>query len=186
MACSVYGAQYLLEALYHAGDADAALALMTSRGERSWWHMLDLGSTLTLEAWDASVKPNLTWNHAWGAAPANIIARFVLGVRPLEPGYSRILVAPQPGTLKWMRGKVPTPRGPVEVAWQAAAGRLELQTPAPVRIVMPGRGSMGQVVMINGRVARTILEQGSLVIASLPAGHYIIVRPAVTSTGPPQ
>ena len=30
MACSVYGSQYLLEALYHAGEADYALQLMTS------------------------------------------------------------------------------------------------------------------------------------------------------------
>ncbi|NQV35010.1 MAG: hypothetical protein HQ515_20115, partial [Phycisphaeraceae bacterium] len=30
MACSVYGSQYLLEALYNAGEADHAMALMTS------------------------------------------------------------------------------------------------------------------------------------------------------------
>ena len=34
--------------------------------------MIEVGSTMTLEAWDAKYKPNLTWNHAWGAAPANI------------------------------------------------------------------------------------------------------------------
>ena len=180
MACSVYGAQYLLDALFRAGDADAALALMTARAERSWWHMLKLGSTLTLEAWDASVKPNLTWNHAWGAAPANILARFVLGVRPLEPGYSRILVAPQPGTLKWMRGKVPTPLGPVEVSWQSDGGRLGIRTPAPTRVVLPCAALSAKSITVNGSLAKAAVEEGNLVIESLPAGrHTITCRPAI-------
>lgn len=115
MACSVYAAQYLLEALFRAGRDTAALALMTSRSRRSWWHMLAQGSTMTLEAWNERVKPNLTWNHAWGAAPANILARYVLGVRPLEPGYGRMRIAPRLGNLQWVRGTVPTPRGPVTV-----------------------------------------------------------------------
>ena len=70
MAGSVYAAQYLLEALYEAGEADAALDLMTSHSDRSWQHMIDLGSTMTLEAWDVKYKMNLTWNHAWGARRA--------------------------------------------------------------------------------------------------------------------
>ena len=73
MACSVYGAQYLLEALYTAGEDNSALNLMRSKGERSWWNMINLGSTITMEAWDAKFKPNLDWNHAWGAVPANMI-----------------------------------------------------------------------------------------------------------------
>jgi len=118
MACSVYGAQFLLEALYRAGRGATALELMRSRSDRSWWHMIELGSTMTLEAWNSGVKPNLTWNHAWGAAPANIISRYVIGVRPLEPGYRKFLIAPQPHDLEWLRGKVPTPFGPVSLSLQ--------------------------------------------------------------------
>ena len=142
MACSVYGAQYLLEALYETGRADYAASLMTAHTQRSWWHMLEQGSTMTLEAWDAKAKPNLTWNHAWGAAPANIIARYVLGVRPLSPGYDRILIAPQPGALTWMSGKVPTPHGPVGVAWEKSpAPRFTIDVPqgTTARLVIPGR-----------------------------------------------
>jgi hypothetical protein len=178
MACSVYGAQYLLDALFRAGEADAALALMTSHGPRSWWHMLELGSTLTLEAWDASVKPNLTWNHAWGAAPANIIARDVLGVRPLAPGYTRILIAPQPGPLEWMRGKVPTPRGPILIDWQRAAGKLDLEVPpgTTARVVLPGKARAVGEVSVNGKAMQASCERGRLVIENLPAGSYEIVR----------
>ncbi len=90
MACSVYGSQFLLEALYEAGEDEYALELMTSKTDRGWWHMIELGSTVTLEAWDLKYKGNLDWNHAWGAAPANIIPRWLMGIRPLEPGKTTI------------------------------------------------------------------------------------------------
>lgn len=134
MACSVYGAQYLLEALFRAGREQAALNLMTARGPRSWWHMIERGSTMTWEAWDENVKPNLTWNHAWGASPANLITRFVLGVLPASPGYETIRIRPQPGHLKWARGKVPTAQGAVEISFENKGQfRLELKLPQGAR-----------------------------------------------------
>ena len=142
MACSVYGAQYLMEALFAAGRDQYAVELMRARTRRSWWHMIESGSTMTWEAWDGKFKKNLTWNHAWGAAPANILSRFVLGVRPIEPGYSRLLIAPQPGTLAWVRGTVPTAVGPVVLKIEnAATFRLDVELPARVRatVVLPRR-----------------------------------------------
>src|SRR5690606_18584992 len=116
MRVSVYGAQFLLEALYRAGLGDAAHALLTSREQASWRHMMDdLGATIVMEAWDPSIKPNTTFSHAWGSAPANIVPRFIAGVRLLAPGAREVLVAPQPGPLQWLRAKVPTIRGPVHV-----------------------------------------------------------------------
>lgn len=113
MACSVYGAQYLLEALYNAGEADHALSLMTSESKRSWMNMLHVGSTMTTEAWDEYYKPNLTWNHAWGAAPANIIPRRLMGIQPVEPGFRLFTVNPQPNGLENIELKVPTIRGTI-------------------------------------------------------------------------
>jgi alpha-L-rhamnosidase len=114
MACSVYGAQFLLEALYEAGEGERALSLLTSNDLRSWRNMSEkVGSTITLEAWDPSLKPNLDWNHAWGAAPANLIPRGLMGIEPLEPGFKRFRVRPQTGGLEQAKLKMPTPKGPV-------------------------------------------------------------------------
>jgi len=114
MACSVYGSQYLLEALYNGGEADHALTLMTSESKRSWINMLRVGSTMCTEAWDEFFKPNLTWNHAWGSAPANITVRKLMGIEPLEPTFSLFRISPQPGTLQKASIRVPTIRGPIE------------------------------------------------------------------------
>jgi alpha-L-rhamnosidase len=131
MQCSVYAAQYLLEGLYLAGEDQYALDLLTSRDKRSWFNMIRSGSTITLEAWDQQFKPNLDWNHAWGAAPANLIASYLVGVTPEEPGFKKILVQPRPGDLQSFAAKVPTPRGAVQVRYsrKQTAVRLDIEVP---------------------------------------------------------
>ena len=77
MACSPYFAQYLLEALFRFGKRKEALELLSSDGPRSWLGMMKQGATMTMEAWSSEIKPNQDWNHAWGAAPANLLPRFM-------------------------------------------------------------------------------------------------------------
>jgi hypothetical protein len=118
MACSVYFSQYLLEALFEAGRDEDAIRLMVSDGDRSWLGMMAQGSTITTEAWSLGAKPNQDWNHAWGTPPLNVIARYVLGVRPTSPGFRTYTCEPRCGTLK-VSGCVPTARGPVRVGRSA-------------------------------------------------------------------
>ncbi|MGW8314692.1 MAG: alpha-L-rhamnosidase-related protein [Bacteroidales bacterium] len=114
MACSVYGAQYLLEALYSAGEDQYAFHLMTTtEGDRNWWNMIRVGSTMTLEAWDAQYKPNLDWNHAWATAPANIITRRMWGITPAIAGFEKARIRPRLSALSSSSVKVPTIRGPI-------------------------------------------------------------------------
>ncbi len=118
MAGSVYAAQYLLEGLFENGQTAAALAFITAPGDRSWHHMIESGATITWEAWDVKYKPNLDWNHAWGAAPANLLPRFVMGARPLTAGWRRALIQPHPGTLTNAEGRMPTPLGELSIGWK--------------------------------------------------------------------
>jgi hypothetical protein len=111
MACSVYGAQYLLEGLFKAGEEDYAFELLTSTDDRSWWNMIKSGSTITLEAWDMKYKPNSDWNHAWGAAPANIIPAYMWGITPSGPGWSKTTIRPRLSKLTESTIMVPTIRG---------------------------------------------------------------------------
>lgn len=132
MACSVYAAQYLMEALFRSREAGYALDLMIAPGDRSWRHMVESGTTITWEAWDQCYKPNQDWNHAWGAAPVNLLPRFVLGVQPLEAGYKKVLIEPQLGWLAWARGRVPTVLGPLDVEVERKAnGRIHVEFNPP-------------------------------------------------------
>ena len=155
MACSVYAAQYLMEALFLNGADREALALMTAPGDRSWRHMVESGTTITWEAWDQKYKPNQDWNHAWGAAPANLIPRFVLGVAPETPGWSRVLIRPQPGGLTSASGIVPTPHGKLLVEWKHGDTFqmiLDLPEGVSARIELPG-GESTRGVWVDGKPA---------------------------------
>ena len=155
MVCSVYGAQYLLEGLFENDEDATALALITAPGDRSWRHMVESGTTITWEAWDQRYKPNQDWNHAWGAAPANLLSRCVLGAQPLTPGWGRAIIRPHTGGLAFADGKVPTPHGPVTVQWKRGATfslSLSLPPGMTAQVNVPAvENSSG--VFIGGRTA---------------------------------
>ncbi|MEA2062849.1 MAG: alpha-L-rhamnosidase C-terminal domain-containing protein [Gemmatimonadota bacterium] len=182
MACSVYGAQYLLEALYRAGEADYALSLMTSTSERSWAHMIfDVGTTITLEAWDSRYKPNLDWNHAWGAAPANIIPRLLMGIQPLDPGFGRIQIKPQPGGLESGSLDLPTIRGTVHVDFKSVEGAaffLNIRIPAntKAKVYLPRLGIDNSVVTVDGVPRKGMLEGDFVVLDNIGSGEYRFER----------
>lgn len=115
MSVSVYAAQYLLDALFIYGQDDYAIDLITSYGHRGWLYMIEQGGTITWEAWSEKVKENLDWNHAWGAAPGNVIARRILGIRPSLPGFAKTHIEPQPGKLTYISLTHPLPKGEIYV-----------------------------------------------------------------------
>ncbi len=182
MACSVYGSQFLMEALYEACEADFALTLMTSTSERSWAHMVyDVGTTIALEAWDDRFKPNQDWNHAWGAAPASIIPRHLMGVRPLLPGFEQILIQPQPGSLEWAELTTPTIKGAVSVRfnhipWQSI--HLETETPANTvtTVMVPDLGSDDPVVVVDGKRVAGRLDGDSVTVTGIGSGLHTFER----------
>lgn len=125
MACSVYGSQFLMDGLYNAGEEDYALDLMVDTSDRSWYNMIRIGSTITLEAWDLKYKQNLDWNHAWGAVPANSIPRGLWGIKPKTPGFGIATIKPQMSKLKSSSIEVPTVRGSIKGTYTFNGPRLQ-------------------------------------------------------------
>lgn len=125
MACSVYGSQFLMDGLYNAGEEDYALDLMVDTSDRSWYNMIRIGSTITLEAWDLKYKQNLDWNHAWGAVPANSIPRGLWGIKPKTPGFGIATIKPQMSRLKSSSIEVPTVRGSIKGTYTFNGPRLQ-------------------------------------------------------------
>jgi hypothetical protein len=174
MRCSVYAAQYFLEALFENGQSDAALQLMTADNDRSWKHMVDSGTTITWEAWDMKYKPNQDWNHAWGAAPANLLPRYVLGVEHAKPGWELASIRPHTGDLKSAKGKVPTPRGPILIEWtQGETFRLSATLPAgmPAALDLPATAS-STTVLINGKPAQAVRKNYRWILTAPVTGEF--------------
>ena len=53
--------------------------------------------------------------HAWGASPIYLLGKYYLGVKPTSAGYATYEIQPVLGGLQWMQGKVPTPKGGIEL-----------------------------------------------------------------------
>jgi hypothetical protein len=179
MACSVYGAQFLMDSLFDNGRGGDAIALMEAPGNRSWRHMTeDVGTTITLEAWDQIFKPNQDWNHAWGAAPANLIPRKVLGIEPLSPGYAKVLIWPRAlgksSPIAWGRGKVPTVKGPIRVDWkrgdQGFDLRLELPAGCTAEVHLPA--DWGTNCTVDGQTISGVKTDGTVIEELTTAGKH--------------
>lgn len=172
MACSVYGSQYLMDGLYNAGAADYALDLLTDTSDRSWYNMIRIGSTITLEAWDLKYKNNLDWNHAWGAVPANAIPRGLWGIQPKTPGFGIATIKPQMGDLKSSTIEVPTIKGTIKATYTYKSRRLQQYTveiPANMVAEFNIKTAKNDVVTLNGKKAS--MAFGSLRLT--PGTHQI-------------
>lgn len=70
--------------------------------------------------------------HGWAAGPTPWLQRYVLGVKPVEPGCKTVEVKPHLGDLAFVEGSVPTPYGPIKVeAHKDAAGKTVCSVKAP-------------------------------------------------------
>ena len=130
---------YVLQALAKSGDTDTALDFIRTY----WGAMLDFGATTFWEdfnlEWtnnaariDELVPPGKkdlhgdygaycyvgfrhSLCHGWASGPTAWLSQNVLGVKPLEPGFQRVRIAPQLGNLQWVEGDYPTPLGAIHV-----------------------------------------------------------------------
>lgn len=118
---------FLCQALFEAGLDTEALETM-----RALW-----------SAWEGQTFPetrrqhgNTFLCHGWAAGPAWLLPTYVLGIQPTGPEWSRIRVFPHAGDLTHAAGSVPTPHGPVRVAWQCGPDGLTgtLEAPAAIEI----------------------------------------------------
>jgi hypothetical protein len=180
MACSVYGSQFLMDALYAEGMGDYGLKMLTKKDDRGWYNMLRLGAGMTLEAWDNKFKPNLDWNHAWGAAPANIISFRVMGIRPATPGFAQVDIQPQVGSLAYSEVVVPTVKGAIyeQVEQDAFQYRVSLRLPVGVRaqVVLPAFGEDVQAVSVTGVKIRPEWKEGKWVFKDVTGKVLITIR----------
>ncbi|WP_251452642.1 family 78 glycoside hydrolase catalytic domain [Microbacterium sp. Marseille-Q6648] len=145
------GTPFVCDALTTTGHLDDAYALLLQREAPSWLYAVTMGATTIWERWDSmlpdgSINPGemTSFNHYAFGAVADWMHRTVGGLAPLEPGYRRILIAPQPGGgITWAETGLQTPYGRAAVRWDLgdAGMRVEVTVPAGAEAVLrlPGR-----------------------------------------------
>ena len=110
---SVYFSHYLFEAYFLIGRGDLFLKRLDL-----WRHYVDLGLRTPLEAPEGGKNGQREARsdcHAWGSHPIFWLQSGVAGVMPALPFFASVRVAPQPGTLRFIKSRVPHPRGFIDV-----------------------------------------------------------------------
>lgn len=113
---------YELASLCEIGEKEKAINFVKDY----WGGMLKLGATTFWELYDPKETGNEIYAmygrpfgrslcHAWGANPVYLFGKYLLGVKPTSPGYKSYLIEPSLAGLDWIKGRVPTPNGNIEV-----------------------------------------------------------------------
>lgn len=110
---------YRLRALGLVGGRRAAVTEL----RRLWGGMLDRGARTFWEEFPTDGGDLAMYGrpfgkslcHAWASGPAALLPELVLGVRPVDEGWSAFTVDPDLGGLGWAEAVVPTPAGEIVV-----------------------------------------------------------------------
>ncbi len=134
------GTPYVMDALSTTGHLEVAYRLLLQRECPSWLYTVTMGATTIWERWDSmlpdgTINPGqmTSFNHYALGAVADWMHRCIGGIAPLEPGYSKVLIAPQPGgDIGWARSSLETSHGTISVSWSRKGdGPVELDVVVP-------------------------------------------------------
>lgn len=135
---TIYYKHYLFETFFRFGRGDLFFKNLGFWKDCAAWHL----STI-LETPDTNSRSDC---HGWGSHPLWHLHTGVAGVRSAAPWYEKVLVAPQPAHLKFIRSKTPTPKGMVELDLRFDGGK------ASGTVTLPG-GLTGEFAWRGKRVA---------------------------------
>ncbi len=142
------GTPFLLHVLSGYGYTDLAYTLLLRKEYPSWLYPVIKGATTIWEHWDGIMEDGGFWsvdmnsfNHYAYGSVADWVYEEAAGIRPLEPGFSRVQVAPKPDRrLGWLEASIETRNGLVRSRWeyQEDGVRYEIETEMPAVIVIDG------------------------------------------------
>ncbi|GGL04127.1 alpha-L-rhamnosidase [Streptomyces flaveus] len=142
IATGFLGTPFVLPALTSTGHTAEAYQLLLNTECPGWLYQVARGATTMWERWDA-IRPDgtidvekagtmLSFNHYAYGAVATWLYRTVAGLRPLDPGYRTLELAPRPGgTLTSAEASIATPYGTASVAWSISDDALTVEAVLP-------------------------------------------------------
>lgn len=119
---------------------------MVLKGDSTLWEVIGGGPDFQLAG---------SLCHGWSSAPLWLQQAYILGIQPLEPGFTSFRVQPHLCGLPHASGVIPTPSGEIHVSWECyeKTFRMELKVPkglTPSLFRPPGfRGSCA--FRVNGK-----------------------------------
>jgi alpha-L-rhamnosidase len=121
---SIYFKYYLHQALVEAGLGNDYLNWLTQ-----WRENIKMGLTTWAEIPD--INNARSDCHAWGASPNIEFFRTLLGIDSDAPGFTVVKIEPHLGSLKYLKGEIPHPRGKISASYQLENGKWKIHIELP-------------------------------------------------------
>lgn len=169
---SPYMEKYVGEALYMMGLPDDAL----TRVKKRFAEMTNHHYTTLWEDWriGGSGGGGGTINHAWSGGALTLLSQYGAGVAPVEPGYKTYQIAPQLGSLQYIKTTVPSVAGDIKIALRQDSQTLSMNLDSPAGttaiLVFPKRDAAEVTKILAG--GESIWQRGE--VQALPAGMVFI------------
>ena len=129
----IIGTRFLFEVLSRYGHPDVALAILLNDTYPSYGYMVQgptnpEPSATLWELWDGDTGSPVmsSRNHLMFASVSTWFYRWLAGLRSLQAGWGRVLVAPavtNNSNVPFLSAYIDTPRGRIAVAWSPGAAR---------------------------------------------------------------
>lgn len=149
MQTGFFSTEHLLPLLADNGEADLAYELLLQEECPGWMYQVLRGATTTWERWDAILPDGsvneanqngdnmVSFNHYAFGSVGEFYYTHILGIRPLEPGYRKILIAPVPDArLGKVSGSFVSRSGKISVAWEVKNDVFSLQVETPEKTLL--------------------------------------------------
>jgi hypothetical protein len=123
---TIYFNYYIHQALVQVGKGDQYLSFLDV-----WRKGLELGLTTWAETSD--LDKTRSDSHAWGSSPNIEFYRTILGIDSDGPAFSKVLIKPHLGEFQELSGKIPHPKGEIEVSYNLkSAPTAEIKLPTGI------------------------------------------------------
>ena len=104
--------------------------------KKRWGEMFRYETTTCWEVFPGFYENSRTrsYCHSWSTAPAALMQKYLLGIRRDSEGFRDVSYDFPDTPLRWCRGAVPTPFGPIYVDWNKDLGEFLLCLPEKITL----------------------------------------------------
>ena len=176
------GTAVLLPTLTKLGLSETAYTLLLQHENPSWLYSVDQGATTIWERWNSYTKKDgfgdvgmNSFNHYAYGSVIGWMFETMAGISPAEPGFEKILIAPEPDCRIGVKASYDSVRGTIKAESKITDGvwvyecTLPENTAAEIRLPVRSRNRF----TVNGTDVRDV-ETASDGIALRERGEYLI------------
>jgi alpha-L-rhamnosidase len=174
LSTGIFSTKMMFDVLRENDLNGTAYRIANQKTFPGWGYMLENGATTLWETWlFPEVDPSR--NHPMFGSVDEWFYRSLAGINPLEPGFRKIQIKPQPaGDLTWVKCTYKSVRGPITSNWNLENNKFKMQVdiPANTTAVIYCPSKKDAAVTENGNPAKVTKYENGYAIIQVGSGSH--------------